>query len=181
MRFNHTNPTGRDSEALRDLLLTAEERELFRKPLPGNFPPNQGPSVENLLKIDPDPKAGWGLQWNNFSQPDSRFPNDQEATALIFTFGDSMGKILTDIIKIGQGTGETDDKTEVLLHENYNPEELAWLGIFIYKATRVWQKHVGLYHQRKGRSNYNYKQLYRLETLNGKQHAGAGLVLRELW
>ena len=173
MRFNHTNPTGRGSEALQDLLLTVEERELFRRPLPGNFPLNQGPSVENLLKIDPDPKAGWGLQWNNFSQPDSRSPNDQEATALIFTFGDSVGKILTDIIKIGQGTGETDDETEVLLDKNYNPEELAELGIFISKATRVWQKHVGLYHQRKGRSNYNYKQLYRLETLNGEQHARA--------
>ncbi|RKU36212.1 hypothetical protein C6496_14120 [Candidatus Poribacteria bacterium] len=172
MRFNHTNPTGRGSEALRDMLLTAEEREVFRRPLPGNFPPNQVPSVENPLKIDPDPKAGWGPQWNNFSQLDSRFPNDQEATALIFTFGDTVGKILIDTIKIRQGTGETDDKTEVLLHKNYKSEELAWLGIFIYKATRVWQKHVGLYHQRKGQRDYNYKQLYALN-LNGKQHAEA--------
>ena len=89
-----------------------------------------------------------------------------------FTFGDSVGKILTGIIKIRKGTGETDDKTEVLLHENYKSEELAWLEIFIDKATRVWQKHVGLYYQRKGRSDYNYKQLYSLN-LNGNQHAAA--------
>jgi hypothetical protein len=177
MRSNFTNPAGfltaEQREALRDTLMTGNVRPIT----PGTLPSNRIP-VEKYLMMDPEDlrdlitQSGLQPDDNSF-QPDSRSPNDQEATALIFTFGDSMGKILTDIIKIGQGMGETDDKTEVLLHENYNPEELAWLGIFIYKATRVWQKHVGLYHQRKGRSNYNYKQLYRLETLNGKQHAGA--------
>ena len=145
MRINSARPikalTPKEQEGLRQLLLP----DAFPPNTPGTDPPNQILSVEDLLKMDPDLKTRWGLQWNNFPQPQSRSPNDQEATALIFTFGDTVGKNLIDMIEIGQESGETGGKIRIVLPDNYNPDNLESLGVFICKATRVWQKKVGLY------------------------------------
>ena len=178
MRFNSARPikllSTQEREALQQLL----QPDAFPTHTPGPSPSNLGLSVEEFLMIDPedwrDRITQLGLQRaNNSFQPESRSPNDQEATALIFTFGDPVGKILIDIIEIGPKGRGTDDKIRMELPEDYDPDDLDSLAIFIYNATGIWQKKVGLYHHRQGRSDYNYKQLYRLETLNGEQHAEA--------
>lgn len=178
MRFNSARPikalTPKEQEGLRKLLLP----DAFPPNTPGTDPPNQILSVEEFLKMDPDLKTRWGLQWNNFTQHQSRSPNDQEATALIFTFGDTVGKFLIDIIEIGQESGETGGKIRIVLPDNYNPDNLESLGVFICKATRVWQKKVGLYNQDKGwdecEADYSYTQLYSPQKeLTGTQHAAA--------
>ena len=112
-----------------------------------------------------------------------RTANDDEAAALIFTFEEQVGKKFIDYIRIGTGEGESEKQEEVLLAENYTSAYLYDLGIFIQKATRVWQQLVGRYHQRKGGSDYRYTDLYRLREINdrengsidinGKQHARA--------
>ena len=102
-----------------------------------------------------------------------RTANDDEAAALIFTFGDWMGKKLIDYIEIGTGEGESEKQKEVLLDKAYKSADLYYLGVFIRKATRVWQKLVERYHQRKGDGDYNYRDLYVLNKLNSKQHARA--------
>ena len=179
--MNFTNPAGLSTreqrEALIETLFAAEQPEVFRRPPPLSFPANQIP-LEKYLTLPEEDLRDLIVQLelqrdDNSSQPQWRSPKDQEATALIFTFGEPVGKILTDIIKIRQGEEETDDETHVLLDEEYNPDDLESLGDFIYKATGVWQRKVGLYSEDEGESDYNYKQLYVLKKLNGKQHAGA--------
>ena len=101
-----------------------------------------------------------------------RTANDDEATALIFTFGDRMGKALIDLIEIRTGEGESKNQNEVLLPPDYNSRDLFDLGDFIGKAVRVWQQNTGRYTHDKGLENYHYRQLYSLN-LNSKQHAAA--------
>ena len=109
--------------------------------------------------------------------------HDGDKRALRFTFGNRMGGVLIKLIRIRRGEGESKNLNEVLLPLDYNSADLSDLGEFIYKATRVWQKTVGRYHQRKGGESYRYTQLYELAevddrqhgslNLNGKQHAAA--------
>ena len=112
-----------------------------------------------------------------------RTANNDEAAALIFTFGNKNGNRLINYIRIGTGERESEKQREVLLAENYKSADLYYLGIFIRKATRVWQKYVERYHRRSGGGDYNYRDLYRLREvkdrengsidINSKQHARA--------
>ena len=72
MRLNPSNLaeflSEKNPEVFLNAPLTVEEQEAFRRSLPPGtvFPPNQVSSVIDLLKIDPNLKAGWGSAWNNF-------------------------------------------------------------------------------------------------------------------
>ena len=108
----------------------------------------------------------------NFVPPKVDTPKDQEASALIFTFGDKVGKILIDMIVLQIGGHEIDDETRVFLDANYDRDNIDSMATFIYKATQIWQKQVGRYDRDEAGEDYNFRNLYRLD-LTSEQHAAA--------
>ena len=113
-------------------------------------------------------------QGNDPFQSKPRPPDEKEKEALIFTFGETMGNHLINIIEIGQAGVGSEGKIRMVLPSGYDSNNLDLLATFIYEATRVWQIDVGQFLEDRNEDNYDYtyKDLYELE-LTSTQHAEA--------
>ena len=183
--MNSINPTGGLSPAARKAIQEALVLGIVRPILPAPLPPHLIPPSEDFRGIDPEYLKRRLLQQQegNVVQAEPRAPKDQEAAALIFTFGDFVGTSLNNIIESGQEGAAVEGQIRTVLPGGYHPDNLDALATFIYKATRIWQKEAGLYNEdeaeegeEKADYDYNYTQLYSTETvkaLNGTQHAAA--------
>lgn len=139
------------------------------------------PKYERLLKKirNPDPPRGKPLLGPDadFSLPPAtqtgfRRVNQQEAMALVYTFGGEVGSELIGTIEVKKDAADLNSKTQILLPLNYNPESLDSLGTFIHKAARLWQRRTGRYAEDGGGENYSQMELQSLN-LTGPQHAKA--------
>ena len=110
--------------------------------------------------------------------------NNIEREALIYTFGDEVGKELAGLIEI-----RFDEDVEsasvplvvdgdvnvsrIKFNPAYNDDSRFWLGIFIHEAAHIWQQNTKLYLEHGDRLyDYTLDQLQRLD-LNREEHADA--------
>ena len=204
MRINSARPikalTRKEQEGLRKLLFPTEQPEVFaRKPPIAPFTPvtQDTPPRHPFIPWD-DPGAGAA-----YLQPDAAPANGrrqheanqdrpvegQEITALIFTFGQEVGDYLASQINLvfspeildsnGDSVrGKALSDTEIELVSDFDPYNVADLGIFIHEATHIWQRHTGLHRgpsvMPDGKRDYQYTldQLHSLD-LNQEEHANA--------
>ena len=100
--------------------------------------------------------------------------NNREAEALKYTFGSDVGKGLIRIIEVeyDPSLAEGNNKgyffpfrdeypylnaEKVRMRSDYNPENLAWLGIFIHEAVHAWQANTW-HHLTGGGRGYDYDE-----------------------
>ena len=182
MSSNVIGPSGLSNpelnEAIRDAVMTGNIRPITSGVDISSRPP-EIPRY-NMKTIQKGSQAGWApaiaqrQQKGNLLHVWFRPLWDQEIEALVFTFGDTVGKRLIDIIELGPAGEATAGKIRMVLPNGYNPDDLDSLATFIYEATRVWQKDVGQFLEDEDDDNhdYTYKDLYKLE-LTSTQHAEA--------
>ena len=147
------------------------------------------PYIGRFTQRDP---AGDGINWyayayNNplgFIDPLGLRPvNDLEETALIFTFGDSVGGFLTDTIDVQvqdepvdyDGLVPAGTKTDILLNPKYDlssKRRLHWLSVFIHEATHIWQKQTRRHRGGTPGEDYQYTVL-QLDSLDLKREEHA--------
>lgn len=187
MRSNPTNLgeflSGADLAALREAFDTPaqaatswREQALEAIPWPGGAvlpaPDDRwANALYNLEHLKNNPPL---LQGNDPSQSTTRLPDENEKEVLKFTFGNTMGEHLINIIEIGQPGVGGEGKIRMVLPSGYDSNNLDSLATFIYEATRVWQADVGDFLDDDDEDNhdYTYKDLYKLE-LTSTQHAEA--------
>ena len=203
MRFNSARPikalTPKEQEGLRELLFPTEQREVSTRKLPIDpvTPVTQGtpPRHPGIPWDDPGAVAAYlqpaaapanGRRQHEANQ--DRPVEGQEIAALIFTFGQEVGDYLASQIslvfspEILDSTGASIrgsllSDTEIELVSDFNPYNVADLGMFIHEATHVWQRHTGLHLGTswlpdRSRRDYEYTldQLHSLN-LNQEEHA----------
>ena len=114
--------------------------------------------------------------------------NNTERGALIFTFGYDAGEYLANRINVEFPDGLTyrglipkrtlDGKrnvSEIHLHEDYDENNLFWLGVFIHEATHIWQINTNRHWYGKGGEDYDYNAS-QLASLNLKKEEHAQAV-----
>ena len=207
MRFNSARPikalTPKEQEGLRKLLFPTEQPEVSTKKLPvapvtpvtqGTPPRHPGipwddpGAVVTYLQPDAAPANGRSQHEANSSENQGRPVEGQEITALIFTFGQEVGNYLASQINLvfspeildstgASIRGSLFSNTEIELVADFNPYNMADLGMFIHEATHVWQRHTGLHLGAswlpdRSRRDYEYTldQLHSLN-LNQEEHA----------
>ena len=205
MRFNSARPikqlTRKEQEGLRKLLFPTEQPKAFaRKPPVDPFTPVTAgtPPQHPVIPWD-DPGTGAAYLQADAAPANGRRQHEanqdrpvegQEITALIFTFGQEVGDYLASQINLVFSPEILDSKgyavrgkvlsdTEIELVTDFNPYDVADLGIFIHEATHIWQRHTGLHRGTswlpdRSRRDYDYTldQLHSLN-FNQEQHANA--------
>ncbi len=203
MRFNSARPikalTPKEQEGLRKLLFPTEQPEVSTRKLPIDpvTPVTQGtpPRHPGIPWDDPGAVAAYlqpaaapanGRRQHEANQ--DRPVEGQEIAALIFTFGQEVGDYLASQINLvfspeildstgASVRGSLLSDTEIELVSDFNPYNVADLGMFIHEATHVWQRHTGLHLGTswlpdRSRRDYEYTldQLHSLN-LNQEEHA----------